>query len=129
MSKKETTNRPTEAEMAILRVLWDEGPSTVREVHRLINAQKETAYTTVLRFMQIMLEKGLVSRDDSARAHIFTPLVEEEEVQGNMLGHLMKVAFRNSPGSLIMRALASKETSKEELDEVRRFLDDMEDKS
>lgn len=121
------SQRPTDAELAILKVLWDLGPATVRDVHAKLCEVKQVAYTTILRFMQIMLEKGLVHRDDSSRAHVFSAALTEESVQRNMLRHLVKTAFRDSPGQLVMRALADKDTSREELDAIRNMLDDLEE--
>lgn len=113
---------PTDGEMAILRVLWDRGPSTVRDLHQTLAQGKDTAYTTVLRMCQIMHEKGLLSRDDSERQHVFAPRVTEEEVQGGLLGDLLEKAFRGSAASLVMRALSSR-PREAELDEIQAVLD------
>lgn len=113
---------PTDGEMAILRVLWDRGPSTVRDLHQALAERKDTAYTTVLRMCQIMHEKGLLDRNDSERQHVFAPRVTEEEVQGGLLGDLLAKAFRGSAASLVMRALSSR-PQEAELDEIQAVLD------
>ena|SRR2546423_234242 len=118
--------RPTDAELAILRVLWQRGPSTVREVHETLNRTKPTGYTTVLKFMQIMAEKGLVRRDEEQRAHVYTARVPQEETQQQLVGDLLRRVFNDSPAQLMMQALATKKASAEELAEIRRLLDEFE---
>lgn len=118
--------RPTDAELEILRVLWDRGPSTVREVYETLEREKETGYTTVLKFLQIMKEKGLVTRDETSRSHVYTARLREEETQGQLVRDLLDRAFGGSARNLVMRALSSKEVSAEELGEIRDLLERME---
>ncbi|ADO69009.1 BlaI/MecI/CopY family transcriptional regulator [Stigmatella aurantiaca] len=116
--------RPTDAELAILRVLWKRGPSTVREVHEAF--QDGTGYTTLLKLMQIMTEKGLVVRDESQRAHVYSARVPQQKTQRQLVADLMDRAFGGSPAQLALQALSSKKTSPEELAELRRLLDSLE---
>jgi len=120
--KKQTTLRPTDAELAILRVLWQRGPSTVRQVHETLNRDRPTGYTTVLKMMQIMTDKGLLRRDESQRAHIYHPVFAEEETQRRLVGDLIERAFGGSTANLVMQALSAKKASPEELAEIRRLL-------
>jgi len=114
--------RPTDAELAILRVLWQRGPSTVREVHGVLNEAKPTGYTTVLKFMQIMVDKDLVSRDESPYAHIYKARIPQEQTQRTLVADLLERAFEGSMSSLVVQALAAKRASKEELSEIRKIL-------
>ena len=120
---KPTTPRPTDAELAILRVLWERGPSTVREVHEVL--QDGGGYTTVLKLMQIMTEKGLVVRDESQRAHVYSARATQEKTQRQLVTDLVERAFGGSPAQLAMQALSTKKTSPEELAELRRLLDSL----
>lgn len=115
---------PTEAELALLRVLWAEGPSTVREVQA--HLPDESGYTTVLKQLQIMLDKGLVRRDESQRAHVYEAAVDETVTQRRLVDDLMERAFGGSARTLVMRALASEDVTPEELDEIRALLDQIE---
>jgi predicted transcriptional regulator len=115
--------RPTDAELAILRVLWERGPSTVREVHEVL--QDGGGYTTVLKLMQIMTEKGLVVRDESQRAHVYSARATQEKTQRQLVTDLVERAFGGSPAQLAMQALSTKKTSPEELAELRRLLDSL----
>ena len=118
--------RPTDAELEILKVLWRRGPSTVREVFETLGETKVTGYTTVLKFMQIMSEKGLVVRDESERAHRYEPAVPEDETQRRLVGDLLRKAFDGSAKKLVMQALSTERASSEELSEIRRMLDELE---
>ncbi len=118
--------QPTDTELAILSVLWDRGPSTVREVNEILGKRKPTGYTTTLKFMQIMTEKGLLLRDDSQFRHVYRPAVSEEETQEQVVSSLMDRAFAGSAGKLVMRALSAKKVSPEELTEIRKTIDAME---
>ena len=118
--------RPTDAELAILRVLWDRGPSTVRQVFEILSAERELGYTTVLKMLQIMDEKGLVCRNDSDRTHVFSARQSQNQTQQHMLTDLLDKAFGGSAKSLVMQALATRRASREELDEIRRLLDQAE---
>jgi BlaI family penicillinase repressor len=122
-----TPPRPTDAELAILRVLWPLGPSTVRQVHEAL-ARRETGYTTTLKLMQIMAEKGLVLRDESARTHVYSAKVSEADTQTQLVKDLMERAFGGSAKALVMRALTAEETSPEELREIRKLIDDAREK-
>ena len=121
-----TTPRPTDAELAILRVLWRRGPSTVRRVHEDMARRSPTGYTTVLKLLQIMTEKGLVERDESERAHVYSARLPEEETLGQLVGDLLDRAFEGSASRLVLRALETRPASPEELAEIRRLLDGME---
>src|ERR1700745_1793921 len=113
--------RPTDAELEILTGLWSRGPSTVREVHDTIAARKPTQYTTVLKLLQIMAEKGLVRRDEKQRAHIYHASQPSEVTQRQLAGDLLQRAFSGSAMSLMLGALSSRKVSKEELAELRKF--------
>jgi BlaI family transcriptional regulator, penicillinase repressor len=117
--------RPTDAELEILNVLWQRGPSTVREVYEVLLENKELGYTTVLKLMQIMSEKGLVSRDESDRTHVYEAERAQDETQRQLLSDLLDRAFNGSPTKLVMQALSSKKASREELAEIRRMLDEL----
>jgi predicted transcriptional regulator len=123
-----TTDRPTDAELAILRVLWERGPSTVREVHAVLEErqERELAYTTVLKLLQVMHDKQLVLRDESQRSHVYTPVSSEGAVQGRLLGDLVEKAFRGSAASLVMRALSEHRADPEQIAEIRALLDSIE---
>jgi predicted transcriptional regulator len=117
--------RPTEAETAILSVVWARGPSTVREVHEAL-AGRGTGYTTVLKLMQIMAHKGLLVRDESKRSHVYAATVEQGAMQGRWLDELLDRAFSGSTSALVLRALSSKRASVQELQEIRALLDRIE---
>ena len=124
--KKHNLPRPTDAEVAILRVLWQRGPSTVREVWEQISPAQQTGYTTVLKTMQIMIEKGLLKRDETDRSHVYKPSLSEERTQQQVIGHLLDRVFSGSAHKLVMQALASKKATHNELAEIRKLLDEME---
>jgi BlaI family penicillinase repressor len=117
--------QPTDAELAILSVLWDKGSCTVREVNEVMNEEKPTGYTTTLKFMQIMAEKGLLLRDDSQFRHIYKPAISEEKTQKQVVNRLADRAFAGSAGKLVMRALSAKKISPKELIEIRKMIDRM----
>ena len=119
--------RPTDAELSILRVLWRRGPSTVRQVQEELG--EDTGYTTVLKFLQIMTEKGSVTRDDSPHAHVYQASLAEEQTQRQLVADLLERAFSGSAKKLVMQALSAKKASTEELAEIRNLLDEMERKS
>lgn len=116
--------RPTSAELAILRVLWRRGPSTVRQVQEELG--EETGYTTVLKFLQIMTEKKLVTRDESERSHVYEARLPEEETQKQLVGDLLDRAFSGSAKKLVMQALSARRASPSELAEIRRLIEEME---
>jgi BlaI family transcriptional regulator, penicillinase repressor len=120
------TPRPTDAELEILTVLWSRGPSTVREVHETIQRRRAAQYTTILKLMQIMAEKGLVRRDETQRAHVYEAAKPREWTQRQLAGDLLRRAFGGSARSLMMGALSAHRISKEELAELRKLLDEHE---
>ena len=123
---KPTLPRPTDAELAILRVLWRLGPSTVRQVQEILNQERETGYTTVLKLMQIMTEKGLVKRDETDRSHVYQARLKEEQTQRQLVDDLLERAFGGSARQLVMQALSGKRTSAKELAQIRKLLDELE---
>ncbi len=116
--------RPTDAELEILTVLWSRGPSTVREVHEVIASRKPAQYTTVLKQLQVMAEKGLVRRDESQRSHVYQPARSREWTQQQLAGDLLNRAFDGSAKGLLLGALSARRASKKEVEELRRLLDD-----
>lgn len=124
--KKNTVTRPTDAEMEILKVLWDNGPNTVRFVNDKLNERKDVGYTTTLKIMQIMFDKGMVERIREGRTHVYTPQVSETEVQQKVLDRLLETTFGGSAKKLVMSALGRNRSSKEELDEIRKLIDKLE---
>lgn len=120
---KAATPRPTDAELAILRILWERGASTVRQVHEMLPAERPTAYTTTLKLLQIMTEKGLVRRDESDRTHVYQARLSEEQTQRQLVRDLLDRAFGGSASKLVMQALASKKASADELTEIRKLID------
>ncbi len=118
--------RPTEAELAILRVLWQRGPSTVREVTDSLHDERGTGYTTALKLLQIMHEKGLVRRNDSERTHVYESAGSEEQTQRQLVGDLLERAFGGSAEQLVVQALSAKRASREELAQIRKLLDELE---
>jgi BlaI family penicillinase repressor len=121
-----TLPRPTDAELAILRVLWRLGPSTVRQVQEILNQERETGYTTVLKLMQIMTEKGLVKRDETDRSHVYQARLKEEQTQRQLVDDLLERAFGGSARQLVMQALSGKKTPAKELAQIRKLLDELE---
>jgi predicted transcriptional regulator len=117
--------KPTEGELEILQILWEKEKATVREVHEIILQSKEAGYTTTLKLMQIMFEKGLVTRDDSAKTHIYMPNVTKEKTQTQFLGKMISTLFSGSSSQLVMQALGTQSPSKEELDEIQQLLDNL----
>jgi BlaI family transcriptional regulator, penicillinase repressor len=118
--------RPTDAELELLTVLWSRGPSTVRDVHETIARRRPTQYTTVLKQMQIMAAKGLVSRDEQQRAHVYAAARSREWTERQLAGDFLRRAFDGSTARLMVGALAARKTSQKELAEIRRLLDEYE---
>ena len=116
--------RPTDAELAILRVLWERGPSTVRQVLEVLERERPTGYTTALKMLQIMADKGLVLRDETERTHVYRTRSTEQQTQRQLVRDLLDRAFDGSSAKLVMQALATKRASREELAEIRRMLDE-----
>jgi predicted transcriptional regulator len=117
------TPRPTGAELAILQVLWEQGPATVRQVHEALAGDRVTGYTTTLKLMQIMAEKGLVSRDETSRTHVYAARLPQQHTQRQLVGDLITKAFGGSAARLVMHALSAHPASKEELAEIRRLIE------
>src|SRR5580693_4477844 len=122
----ENPPRPTDAELEILTVLWSRGPCTVREIHENTALRKATQYTTVLKMLQIMAEKGLVRRDEKERAHVYQAARPREWTQKQLAGDLLQRAFAGSAHTMMMGALSARKASKEELAELRKLLDEYE---
>jgi len=123
--KKPLQSRPTAGELEILRALWRLGPSTVRDVHEALR-ERRVGYTTVLKLLQIMTEKGLVKRDESQRAHVYEARVPQEQTETQLVRDLVDRAFGGSPGRLVMQALSSRKATPEERDRIRQLLDELE---
>jgi predicted transcriptional regulator len=123
--------RPTEAEMAILDVLWSEGPCTVREVHTALSARAapQVGYTSVLKLLQIMVDKGWAARETSARSHVYRAAVPRQGVQTHLVGDLVRRAFEGSTAALVVRALSDQPATPEELAQIRAMLDELEGKA
>lgn len=122
------TASPTNKELAILCILWNNGPSTVRQVNEEMNKQQKTGYTTTLKLMQIMTEKGLVVRDDSKFQHIYKPATSEEKTQNHVVGDLLEKVFSGSAEKLVMRALSAKKVSAKELSKIKKMIAKIEEK-
>jgi predicted transcriptional regulator len=119
-----THPRPTDAELEILRVLWERGPATVRQVHEALARTRDTGYTTTLKLMQIMAEKDLVRRDESARTHVYEARLSQAQTQRQLVTDLVDRAFGGSAAALVLRALSSHKPTDNELAEIRRLIDE-----
>lgn len=117
--------KPTDSELEILHVLWQNGPSSVRQVHDHLSRGRDLGYTTALKLMQIMHEKGLLSRTEEGRSHVYSALLTEQEAQRDLLNRFVDTAFRGSAMKLVLQALGDGKASRQELDEVRRLLDQL----
>ena len=122
-------NKPTEAELEILSLLWEMKEASVRQIHERLSETKETGYTTTLKIMQIMHAKGMVVRDEESRSHIYRPIANQQDTQTSLLKNLVSTAFGGSSKSLVMQALGQENPSKDDIDEIRAFLDQLENKS
>ncbi|WP_217606694.1 BlaI/MecI/CopY family transcriptional regulator [Chitinophaga sp. GbtcB8] len=118
--------KPTESELEILRVLWEKGPSTVREVHEILEQSKDAGYTTTLKLMQIMHEKGLLQRDASSKTHIYAAAVSQENTQRQLLDKMIDTVFNGSASQLVLQALGNHKSSKEELEKIKEYLNEIE---
>lgn len=118
--------KPTESELEILALLWELKEASVRQIHERLAETKDTGYTTTLKIMQIMHAKGMVSRDEQNRSHIYRPLTNQKETQKSLLKNLVNTAFGGSAQNLVMQALGQENPSKEDLNEIRAFLDQLE---
>ena len=121
--------KPTASELDILRVLWEHGPSTVREVHDVLAKTKDMGYTTVLKLLQIMTAKGMVVRNEDARAHVYEARQPAANTKRQLVSDLMQRAFAGSASDLMLHALSGKKTSQDEIEEIRRMLDEYEERN
>jgi BlaI family transcriptional regulator, penicillinase repressor len=120
--------KPTDAELAILRVLWERGASTVRQVHEALADTRDTGYTTTLKLMQIMAEKGLVKRNESERTHVYSPVAGQAQTERQLVQDLVDRAFGGSAAQLVLRAISAEGTTDAELKEIRKLIDDYREK-
>jgi BlaI family penicillinase repressor len=118
--------KPTDSELEIMQVLWENGPLTVREVNETLNRTRRVGYTTTLKMMQIMTEKGMLSRDTSMRSHIYAPTVKPEEVRSGILDHIIRTVFQGSTSNLVLQALGNSGVSREEMEEIRELIEKLE---
>ena len=125
MARDKSVVKPTEAELSLLNVLWNSGPATVRQIHEAVSEKQNTGYTTVLKILQIMHEKSLVIRDETNRAHVYAAAYSATHTQSSLLKDLVLKAFGGSTSQLVMRAIGDS-TSKQEIDDIRQMLNDME---
>lgn len=117
--------KPTESELEILNILWDKETATVRDVHEELSKTKPGGYTTTLKLMQIMFEKGIVTRDDSNKTHIYKPAVSRQKTQKQFLDKMITTLFAGSSTELVLQALGNQKSSKNDLDEIQRYLDNL----
>lgn len=117
--------KPTESELEILQILWEQGNCTVREVHEILTQHKEAGYTTTLKLMQIMLEKGLVARDASSKTHIYRALLNQEKTQQQLVNKMIDNVFNGSAARLVMQALGNHSASKDEINSIKEYLDQL----
>jgi predicted transcriptional regulator len=122
------TIKPTESELEILQVLWERDKASVREVHEELLVSKDVGYTTTLKLMQIMYEKGLVKRDDSFKTHIYQASVSKEKTQKHLLGKMINNLFGGSPAELVLQALGNHKASPAELEEIQQLLNNLKDR-
>jgi predicted transcriptional regulator len=127
MSKSKTV-KPTESELEILQVLWNKGEASVKQVHEKLSKTKSAGYTTTLKLMQIMFEKGLVDRDSSSRTHIYTPSCDKENTQKELVGKFIRNAFGGSSSQLVLHALGNHKINPKELDEIQQMINQLKKK-
>jgi len=118
--------KPTESELEILQLLWEHGPQSVRFVHEQISKTKETGYTTTLKIMQLMVDKGLAIRDTSTRSHIYSASIQQDKTQKQLLSNFINKAFRGSASNLVLHALGNLKPSSEELEKIKNLIDQIE---
>jgi BlaI family penicillinase repressor len=126
--KQEPKPQPTPSELDILQILWNRGPSTVREIHEVMSREKDIGYTSALKLLQIMTTKGLVTRIEEQRAHVYTAALPAEKTKQQMAADVLQRVFRGSASQLMQHALSGKRSSKQEIDEIRKLLDEYERK-
>ena len=117
--------KPTESELEILQIMWEKGECTVRDVHEILEKNKDAGYTTTLKLMQIMHEKGLVSRDTSSKTHIYRALVNQQKTQQQLVSKMIDNVFNGSAARLVMQALGNHNASKDEIDSIKKYLDEL----
>ena len=120
-------NKPTESELEVLSLIWKNGPMTVRRIHDRIKEDRKIGYTTTLKIMQIMHEKGMLSREKDGKTHIYSAKMDEVKTQENLVSRMINKVFDGSSKQLVIQALGSQQPSKEELDEIRKYLDELND--
>lgn len=118
--------RPSENELKILQILWDQGPSSVRDVHEKISENKDSGYTTTLKLMQIMASKGIAVRDTSSRTHIYSAALSEQKTKKDLLSRFISATFKGSSSSLVLQALGNGKTTQKELDEIKALISSIE---
>jgi BlaI family penicillinase repressor len=123
--KADTLFKPTESELEILQILWDKGDCTVRDVHEILEVNKDAGYTTTLKLMQIMHEKGLVSRDTSSKTHIYRSLVNQQKTQQHLVNKMINNVFNGSATRLVMQALGNHKASTEEINSIKAYLEEI----
>ena len=119
--------KPTDSELEILQILWEKGPSTVKEVNEVLNLKRKVGYTTTLKIMQIMAEKDILTRELLNRSHIYSPVEKPEHIRKSVVNHLIQTAFNGDTSGLVIQALGNNKVSANELKEIRKLLDTMED--
>ena len=117
--------KPTESELEILQILWEKGACTVRDVHEVLEQNKNAGYTTTLKLMQIMLEKGLVERDASSKTHIYKAVASQQKTEQHLVNKMIDNVFNGSAARLVMQALGNHQASKDELDAIKKYLDEL----
>lgn len=120
------TFKPTESELEILSILWEKGNATVREVHEVVSTTKDVGYTTTLKLMQIMNEKGLVTRNETAKTHIYIPSYSKDQAQEVYVGKMIKTLFSGSTAGLVMQALGNQKPNQDELNEIKKLIESLE---
>lgn len=122
-------NKPTESELEVLSLLWKNGPLTVRQVHEEVAKQRAVGYTTTLKIMQIMFEKGLLNREKQGKTHLYITKIDQQSTKNGLVSKMIKTVFQGSTKDMVMQALGNAQPSKEELDEIREFMDQLKNKS
>lgn len=117
--------KPTESELEILQILWEKGDCTVRDVHEVLEKNKDAGYTTTLKLMQIMHEKGLVARDTSAKTHIYSALINQQKTQQHLVNKMIDNVFNGSAARMVIQALGNHKASKDEIDSIKKYLDEL----
>ena len=125
---RHVSSQPTEVELQILRILWDDGPSIVRHIHDALQEFKQTTYSTTVKMLSVMLDKGLLNRDEDAKPQVYRPAAPQQRTQKQMLGALIDKVYDGSAAALMLHALSSKKATPEELKQIRNLLDEMEGK-